>query len=82
MPALQQHRPPSVDALARHGEEVVLRVLVLVDQVHASLLRRPALAVAGFYETCVLPPIFPPRVVLVVDVAFFFLLHADPGNKF
>lgn len=61
VPALQQHRPPPVDALARHGEEVVLRVLVLVDQVHAPLLRRSALAVAGFYEAGVLRAIPVPR---------------------
>ena len=87
MPGLEQHGAAAVDALAGDGEEVVLRVQVLVDQVPAPLLRRPALAVAALHEARVLPvsfrlPTRPPGQGVgvfsqVLVMVAFFIMYAN-----
>jgi len=54
--ALEQQGPSPVNAISRDGEEEILGVEVLVDEMHPTLLRRGALFVAVFHKARVLRP--------------------------
>lgn len=56
MSASRQQGLPPVNAIPRYGKKEVPRIQVLIDEMHASLLRSPAFPLTALHEARKLEP--------------------------